>query len=211
MLFLRRHMPRRLGLNERRGGEKAFLRVGGRGAFVKKKGESDLDNFLADALDKEEKQEQQAETHEGSFFENAPDDSAMVARAREFDDIGEHWVRRELWLKTVKRIAKNKGSGVRMLTLPGQHRFEIKLYESENVLEVTSVDGESRLGVVGIEYDPTIFGLLATSEPRLLELLRGDVLAALIEPGSTNGKAIRKHTPVRRDQSRSHRKYRDQE
>jgi hypothetical protein len=104
-------------------------------------------------------------------------------------------VRRELWLKTVKRIRKAKGAGLRLLTLPGQHLFEIKLYAKEELLERLNDDGEERLAVIGFETDPTVFGLLATAGPRLLEVLRGDVLAALTEPKSSNGKVIRTHAP----------------
>jgi hypothetical protein len=154
-----------------------------------------LDEFLDKTLNREEAQEKGVEAHDGSFFVGAPDDAVMIARAREFDDVPKHWVRRELWLKTVKRVARAKGAGVRLLTLPGQHRFEVKLYAEEKLLERIEIDGEHRFGVVGIESDPTIFGLLATSEPRLLELLRGDVLSALIQPRSANGKAIRTHAP----------------
>lgn len=155
----------------------------------------DLGSFL-DGLDKEDAQERGVVAHEGSFFAEAPDAATMVARAREFDDLEKHWVRREVWLKTAKRIYKDKHAGLRLLTLPGQHRFEIQLYEKEKLLEHQQDDkGDKRLGVVGFETDPTIFGLLATAEPKLVELLRGDVLAALIEPKSENGKAIRKHAP----------------
>ncbi len=155
----------------------------------------DLGEFL-DELDKEEEQERGIDAHEGSYFEKAPDDATMLARAREFDDVHKHWVRRELWLKTVKRIQKAKGNGIRLLTLPGQHLFEIKLYAKEKLLlECQNEEGDERLAVVGFETDPTVFGLLATAEPRLLELLRGDVLTALIAPQSANGKIIRARAP----------------
>jgi hypothetical protein len=163
--------------------------------MTKKPGDKKLDTFLDDTLNKEEGQERNIEAHEGSFFEDAPGEAAIVARAREFDDLHKHWVRRELWLKTVKRIARAKKAGIRLLTLPGQHRFEIQLYLKEKLIETIDLDGDERLGVVGIEADPTIFGLLVTSEPRLLELLRGDVLNALIQPQSENGKVVRARAP----------------
>lgn len=158
-------------------------------------GKKDLGAFL-DELDKEDAQERGIDAHEGSYFATAPDDATMRVRAREFDDIHKHWVRRELWLKTVKRIQKAKGDGVRLLTLPGQHLFEIKLYAKEKLLlKCQNDEGDERLAVVGFETDPTVFGLLATAKPKLLELLRGDVLAALTEPQSANGKIIRARAP----------------
>ena len=101
----------------------------------------DIGDFL-DVLNKEDAQEREIEAHKGSFFATAPDASTMVARAREFDDIHKHWVRRDLWLKTVRRIKNAKGAGLRLLTLPGQHFFEIKLYAKEGLLERQSHDGE---------------------------------------------------------------------
>lgn len=155
----------------------------------------DLKDFL-DGLNKEDEQEREIDAHEGSFFATAPDDPTLIARAREFDDIPKHWVRRELWLRTVKRIRQAKGAGLRLLTLPGQHQFEVKLYAKENLLEQHQDDlGVQRLGVIGFETDPTVFGLLATSDLKILELLRGDVLAALIEPQSPNGKILRARAP----------------
>jgi hypothetical protein len=157
-------------------------------------GKKELGEFL-DGLDKEDAQERAVEAHEGSYFESAPDDTTILVRAREFDDVHKHWARRELWLRTAKRIRKAKGAGLRLLTLPGQHQFEVKLYAKEELLALSNQDGGDRLEVVGFENDPAIFGLLATAEPKLLELLRGDILAALIEPVSANGKALRAHAP----------------
>lgn len=154
----------------------------------------DLGDFL-DGLDEEEEQERAINAHEGSFFATAPDNATIVARAREFDDIHKHWVRRELWLKTVKRIKKAKGAPVRLLTLPGQHLFEVKLYAQEGLLEEWNDEEVQGLGVVGFETDPTVFGLLATAQPKLQELLLGDILAALIQPASSNGKALRTYAP----------------
>ncbi|MBL8803154.1 MAG: hypothetical protein JNN27_14210 [Planctomycetes bacterium] len=154
----------------------------------------DLGDFL-EGLNKEDAQERGIEAHEGSFFATAPDDATIVTRAREFDDVPKHWVRREIWLKTVKRIQKAKGAGLRLLTLPGRHQFEVKLYKKEGLLAERKGDGGDCLEVVGFETDPTVFGLLATAEPKLLELLRGDILHAFIEPQSVNGKAIRAHAP----------------
>lgn len=159
------------------------------------KDQKDLD-VLLDALNREDVQEREIESHEKSFFATAPDDATIVARAREFDDVHKHWVRRDLWLKTVRKIHKAKGSGVRLLTLPGQHSFEIKLYAKENLLELHAEDDKTAcLAVVGFETDPTVFGLLKTTAPILMELLCGDVLSALIEPQSDNGQTIRKHAP----------------
>jgi hypothetical protein len=150
---------------------------------------------LLKALDKEDVQDRAVEAHEGSFFSGAPDDATIVARAREFDDLHKHWVRRDLWLKTAKRIGKTKGTGLRVLTLPGQHLFEVKLYAQEGLLASHGDGAEAKLSVVGFETDPAVFGLLATSEPKLLELLYGDILEALTEPESANGKTLRLHAP----------------
>ncbi|MBX7096684.1 MAG: hypothetical protein K1X89_03135 [Myxococcaceae bacterium] len=155
--------------------------------------ENDI-NALLKTFD-EDAQEKRIEEHEGSFFRNAPENAVMIERAREFNDVTKHWVRRELWLKTVKKIRQELSRPLRLLTLPGRHRFEIGLYEKEKLLARTSVDGEERLDVVGFEYDPTQFGLMMTAEPRLRELLCGDVLKALVDPKSENGSAIRACAP----------------
>lgn len=158
--------------------------------------EKDLEKFLDDVLKKEDAQEKHVAANSGSFFEDAPDDATLIVRAREFDDVPKHWVRREMWLKTAKKIARAKGAGIRLLTLPGRHLFEVKLYAKENLLEKqVGADGEERLAVVGFETDPTVFGLVTTSGPKLLEMLCGDVLTALINPPSPNGKIIRSHVP----------------
>ena len=145
----------------------------------------------------ESAQEERAERHSGSIFQNAPDDETIVQRAREFDDIPKHWVRRELWLKTVKQVLKTKKGSpkIRLLTLPGRNLFEVKLYEKEGLLDRVVVDGEERLAVVGFESDPSVLGLQLTARPRLLEMLQGDILDALADSGTVNGRAIRRHAP----------------
>jgi hypothetical protein len=153
-----------------------------------------LDDFLDKTLSKESDQEQKVEAHADSYFDDAADGATMKQRAREFDDVPKHWVRRELWLKSVKRLRKR--DGIRLLTLPGRHHFEVKLYAKEKLLKRVLIDGEEHLAVVGFETDPTVFGLLTTERsPPILEMLCGDVLQALVVPTSPNGLAVRKHAP----------------
>ncbi|MEZ4448183.1 MAG: hypothetical protein R3B09_01805 [Nannocystaceae bacterium] len=160
---------------------------------MKKDDETSLKDFV-NSLD-ETGHERRAEMHSDSFFDNAPDDATLVTRSREFDDIHKHYVRRQVWLKLVKRVAAANGGNIHLLTLPGKFRFEVGLYQKCGLLKRVPHNGRDCLSVVGFETDPTTFGLLKTSGPPLLEMLLGSILSALTDATSQNGVLIRKHAP----------------
>src|SRR5262245_32977544 len=168
-----------MGLDVARRSKRTLSCVGCCGSVMT--ADDQLDNFI-EALNEEGAQEARVDAHENSFFDNMPDDETVVTRAREFDDLPKHWVRKKVWLKIAKDIQRAHNRGLRLLTLPGRHRFEVGLYAREGLLARVTDGEHERLAVVGFESDPTVFGLLATAQPPLLEMLRGDVLAALIEP-----------------------------
>lgn len=157
--------------------------------------ESKLNAFMG-TIDDEQAQESRVDAHEGSYFEGAPDDEIVRERAREFDDLPKHVVRSRLWLKTVRKIFKEQGSkGLRLLTLPGRHRLEVEFYAKHNLLGSGVRDGIPYLHVVGFEQEPTVYGLLQSRTPSLQSLFRGSILAALVEPNSENGLALRALAP----------------
>jgi hypothetical protein len=156
---------------------------------------SNIEAFFGE-LDAEGEQEAKAGEHEDSFFKQAPDAETFRERLREYDDIEKHLVRREHWLKTARQIHKEKGDGLRLLTLPGRYRFEVELYHKHNLLETRiNAQGEQVLGVVGFESSPDVFGLLDGMNPKFSALFHGDILAALIDEKSAAGKVIRRQCP----------------
>lgn len=134
------------------------------------------------SLDREGHQDDQINKHQGSFFDRAPSGEILVARAREYDDIEKHIVRKEYWLKVARDLRDKKGEAVKLLTLPGRYRFEIELYRENGLFGETTLDTE--LPVVGFETSPEIFGLLQTAQPRLRRLFHDDLIPTLIDPRS---------------------------
>lgn len=150
-----------------------------------------VDSFI-DALDEEHEQEEKVREHRDSFFATAPDAETLVTRAREFDDVEKHLVRREYWLAAAKAVYNDKGAGLRLLTLPGRHRLEIEHYRSHGLLEVSAnaATNEEELGVVGFETAPEVFALLRTTNPRFSHLFQADLIKTLAEPSSPYHKQL---------------------
>lgn len=136
-----------------------------------------LENIIK-SLDREAEQESLAEDHRESFFDGAPSEEVIVGRAREYDDIEKHLVRREEWLAVAKKLFAEKGGPLRLLTLPGRHRLEIELYRDAGLFGAGDLE---ELPVVGFETSPDVFGLLATTRPSFLKLYHDDLLQTLID------------------------------
>lgn len=148
---------------------------------------SSVDSFM-ESLDEEHEQEERVREHRDSFFATAPDNETLVARAREFDDIAKHYVRREYWLATAQAVHKEKKVGLKLLTLPGRHRLEIEHYRKHGILNISAdaLTGEQELSVVGFETSPEVFGLLRTSNPRFHRLFQTDLVKTLAAPDSSH-------------------------
>jgi hypothetical protein len=138
---------------------------------------SPLDELI-ESLEVEKAQEKRATGDADSPFADAPAEEVWVERAREYDDKVKHLVRKRSWLKTAKNLRDEKGSGLRVLTLPGRYRLEIELYRKNGVLD----DDRDQLEVVGFESSPEIFGLLNVMQPPLERLFFGDLVKALGDP-----------------------------
>lgn len=134
------------------------------------------------SLDREGYQDDRINKHQGSFFDRAPSGEILIARAREYDDIEKHIVRKEYWLKVARDLRDKKGDAIKLLTLPGRYRFEIELYREHGLFGETALDAE--LPVVGFETSPEVFGLLQTAQPRLRRLFHDDLIPTLIDSKS---------------------------
>jgi hypothetical protein len=152
--------------------------------------ENDVTTYIK-GLNREAEQETEVAEHRGSFFEAAPDDAVIVRRAREFEDIEKHIVRREHWLPLVTKLRNEKGSGLRLLTLPGRHRIEVELYRKEGLLKVS---GEE-VGAVGYETEPATFGMLSLERPKFEMLENADLTVVLTEPGGGDYKRLSMRFP----------------
>ena len=91
-----------------------------------KDGDTDgtLDKIL-DILDVEGQQEESAFADENSIL-LGKDSDLIRKRAQEYRDTQKHWVRRNIWLESVKSIAqKKREKTIRYLTLPALHRLDV--------------------------------------------------------------------------------------
>lgn len=151
----------------------------------------DVDQFVAE-LDKEADQEAAATAQDGSYFGDAPGDEVMVRRAREYDDLPKHVVRRKHWLTVATALHQAKGKGLRLLTLPGRHALEVALYEKNGLLERTEGgdDTEPEIYVVGFETSPEVFGLLQAGRFRFKRLFDGDLVQALADGNSKHRREL---------------------
>jgi hypothetical protein len=138
-----------------------------------------VEKFLED-LNKEADQEKAVEENTGSYFSAAPAEEVLRRRAREYDDLPKHLVRTHHWLKVARALHKAKGSGLRLLTLPGRYAIEVGLYHRNGLLEqLAGEEGDDSLYVVGFETNPEVYGLLLSSRPRLLRLFDGSLVETL--------------------------------
>lgn len=132
---------------------------------------------IIEHLNLEQDQEAQVTKGATSFFSSAPPDEVLIARAREYDDLAKHLVRRNFWLRTAKELKERKGRPLRLLTLPGRHRLEIELYRSHGIFGPTSLDED--LPVVGFETSPDVFGLLKLASPPFSRLFHADLIETI--------------------------------
>ncbi len=142
-------------------------------------------------LQEEVEQERNVVAGSGSIFAEAPSDDTLRARSREYDDPVKHWVRKSLWLRLVRQLHRRRGRPLRLLTLPGRHAIEVKLYEKEGILATINDSHGERLDVVAFEYEPTAYGLLATAEPRLDRVINGSLVDALVKSDDPKAEELR--------------------
>jgi hypothetical protein len=134
----------------------------------------------------EAEQEQDVREGKGSIFDEAPPADIIRLRAFEFDDNLKHFVRKTVWLKVARHLFEKKGSGLRLLTLPGPFALEVKLYNKEQLLAASSLEEGAPLDVVAFEREPTAAGQLKLGVPRLKRVFTGCLLDALVNPRSPN-------------------------
>jgi len=122
-------------------------------------------------LNKEGQQEKSA-FEEGNSLLIGKDANLIRKREEEYRDIRKQWVRREVWLQTVKSILKKKekkgnAQRIRYLTLPARHRLDVSLFLKEGLLEITKkIKGEpEEIYVVAFENDPAKFALMEKHMP----------------------------------------------
>jgi hypothetical protein len=135
-----------------------------------------IDEFVL-GLDKEEEQEKDIQEDRGSFFFMMDSRDAVLRRAREYDDLPKHLVRREHWLKVAKGLHSTCKRGLRVLTLPGRYALEIGLYHKHKLLaEIELGDGSKCVGAVGFENSPESFGILQGSSPKFQRLFAANLI-----------------------------------
>lgn len=145
---------------------------------------------LYDQLD-ERKQEEDLKKPSSSLLLDV-DANDIKEREPEYHDPEKHWVRRDGWLKIVKkilaskqRITKNAQAKLKYLTLPGYYRLDISMFMGEDLIEVLSYSGDGtprEINVVGFETDPTKYGRMKVQTPRLKLLGASSIEAALVDP-----------------------------
>lgn len=113
----------------------------------------------------------------------------MIDRAREYDDLTKHVVRKQHWLKVAKDLARKKGGAIKLLTLPGPYRFEVELYRSEGLFGQLGNQAVV-VPVVGFETSPEVFGLLCTSEPKFEQLFMDDLIKTLIDANARHHREL---------------------
>lgn len=144
--------------------------------------DNELENVY-EQLNEEAAQEELTSDAETSFLASI-DPEIHREREREYRDPEKHWVRREVWLKTLRDLSKEKKRGLRYLTLPSFYRLDVSLFLRENLLEFIKTDAgvsTNAVYVAAFELDPTKYGRMVGQSPPFILFGRGAIEDAIVD------------------------------
>ena len=150
-------------------------------------------------LDGEQSQEELIYASTGINFAASNSEIARE-REREYRDIEKHYVRKDGWLKTAKQLAdmkaksKDRGVGLRYLTLPAYYRLDVSLLLRSNLIEVTrqtSTGNPEEVYVAAFEADPSKFGRMVGQTPGFKLFGASTIESALIDKNNEYYRQLR--------------------
>jgi len=150
-------------------------------------------------FDQEEQQGQVVEEGASSFI-GSLDTDLYREREREYRDIEKHWVRRNAWLDTAKKLAghKSKGQKLRYLTLPAYYRIDVSLLVQEGLIEIVQSAANNQaeeVYVAAFESDPGKYGRMIGQTPKFKLFARSQLETVLIDPTNDDYEQLRNLFP----------------